>query len=163
MATTAQDNLVKAQGFALRQSNYNLDATGSNDFNQGDMLWFDTTNNILKALDTDGHASAFAGVALRTSPLQLYINQNSLTAAKHYDQQGLVGIAGLYFFKTTAGETYKDGTSVYIGADAQTITTVAGTNLVGVTKMRPSATSVTGASGVTVDVFITVQYPVKSL
>ncbi len=163
MATTAQDNLVKATGFDVRKVEYPVDTAGLSTFNQGDMTYFDTSTNLLKALDTDGHASAFAGVALKSSQLSLFVNQNTGSATTNVEPRGLVGVNGIFSFKTTAAETYKEGTVLYIGADAQTVTTVAGSNSVGIIKQRSgaaNAAAVTGASGTSIDVMILVKYPI---
>lgn len=162
MATIAQDNLVYAQGFDVKKVKYPLDTAGTYAFNQGDMLWFDSTAKFVKAADTDAHMAYLAGVALKSSQLSLFVNQNTAAATKNYELNALVGVAGVFFFKTTVGETYVEGTALYIGADAQTITTVAGSHSVGVAKMRSLATSVTGATGVSIDVLITAAYPVSS-
>ena len=56
--------------------------------------------------------------------------------------------------KSTASETYYPGTVVYIGADAQTVTTVAGSNRVGIVVLPVGVSSVSGAAGVNVPVLV---------
>lgn len=163
MSTIAQDNLVKALNFDVKKVPYPLDTSGNNDFNQGDMLQFDTSNHYVKAV-VAGASVNFAGVALKSANLSLYVNQNKGTAVKNYDIEALVAVSGIFSFKTTASETYNDGTALYIGADAQTVTTVSTTNtLVGYAKLRPGGSAVTGAAGVSIDVLIAIAYPVAGI
>lgn len=66
----------------------------------------------------------------------------------------LVRRAGIFPFKTTTSETYVHGTAVYAAAagDNLTITTVSGGNtLIGYVN-QPDGSTVTGASGVSVNV-----------
>jgi hypothetical protein len=164
MATNSRDNIVKAVGFDVKKLNYPLAADGSFDFNQGDLLFFDA--NIAKALDSDAHAALLIGVALRPSFLAPYTAQNLAAGPgiqKNYYQDALVGIGCIASFKTTVGETYIDGAPLYAGADAQTVTTVAGAHSVGVVKLNSGGDAVTGAAGVEVPVLVIPQIPIQSL
>ncbi len=152
MSTTPIDNQVL--GGELAPIPYPVDTAGNYPFNQGDLLWFDSSAKFVKALDSDAHAAYSVGVASDTSPLQVY-------SAKSYPDSIGVNRRGVYRFKTTPAETYAEGTALYIGADAQTITTVTGSYSVGVAKMAPGVASVTGAAGVYVEVEITPKYPVS--
>ena len=166
MATNSRDNIVKAVGFDVKKLNYPLIADGTFDFNQGDLLYFDASAKIVKALDSDAHAAYLCGVALRPSFLAPYTAQNLAAGPgiqKNYYQDALVGIGCIASFKTTVGETYEDGTVLYFGADAQTVTTVAGTHSVGVVKLNSGGDAVTGAAGVEVPVLVIPQIPVQSL
>ena len=166
MNTNSRDNIVKAVGFDVKKLNYPLSDGGSFDFNQGDLLFFDAAAKYVKALDTDANAAYLAGVALRPSFLAPYTAQNLAAGPgiqKNYYQDALVGIGCIASFKTTVGETYEDGTVLYIGADAQTVTTVAGAHSVGVVKLNSGGDAVTGAAGVEVPVLVIPQIPVQSL
>lgn len=163
MATLAQDNVVKAIGFDVRKLSFPLDNSGSNDFNQGDLLYWDSSAKVVKALVTDGNAATLAGVALKSSALSLYVNQTTGSAVKNYEPMALVGIGCIVRLKTTAAETLTHGLAVYAGADAQTVTTVAGSNPVGYVQLDQSQSSITGAAGVTVNVLLAVKSPVASL
>jgi hypothetical protein len=166
MATSARDNIVKAVGFDVKKLNYPHASDGSFDYNQGDLLWFDASADIVKALDSDAHAAYICGVALRSSFLAPYSAQNLAggpALQKNYYQNALVGIGCIASMKTTVGETYKDGTVLYAGADAQTVTTVAGTHSVGVVKLPNGGSAITGAAGVEVPVLVIPQVPVQSL
>lgn len=166
MATTPKDNIVKAVGFDVRKVNYPLSSGGSFDFNQGDLLWFDSSAKYVKPLDSDAHAAYLVGVALRSAALSIYVAQNVAggpAASKQYYNDALVGIGCIASMKTTVGETYEDGTVLYAGADAQTVTTVAGAHSVGVAKLIAGGAAITGAAGVEVPVLVIPQIPVQSL
>ena len=166
MATSSRDNIVKAIGFDVKKLNYPIIADGTFDFNQGDLVFFDAGAKILKALNSDANAAYLAGVALRSSFLAPYTAQNLAAGPgiqKNYYQDGLVGIGCIASLKTTNAETYEDGTPVYIGADAQTVTTVAGAHSVGVVKLTSGGDAVTGAAGVEVPVLVIPQMPIQTL
>lgn len=160
MATVPNDNLVKAVGFVPEQLTYPIDTSGSFDYNQGDMLMQSAVGGAAKPLDTTGNAQYFIGVAAKSSYLALTVSQQTGSIVKNYNQQSLVYNKGVFSFKTTVGETYLDGTLVYLGADAQTITTVAGGGTsIGKVKLSQGQTSITGAAGVIANVAIVVQLP----
>jgi predicted RecA/RadA family phage recombinase len=156
--TTANQNKVADVG-AARLVPYNCDVTGSNDFNQGDLLYLDTSSHTVKAVGSDGNAATLVGVASDTSWLTVY-------GTKTYPTSGAVEVftAGIFTFNTTAADTYNDGDAVYIGADAQTVTSTAGgnTHKLGIVKLRPGQGAVTGAAGTTIDILIVPQYPVNA-
>ena len=166
MSTQSRDNIVKADGFDVKKLKYPLSDGGSFDFNQGDLLYFDASAMYVKPLDSDAHAAYICGVALRSSFLAPYTAQNLAAGPgiqKNYYQDALVGIGCIASLKTTVGETYEDGTVLYLGADAQTVTTVAGTHSVGVVKLQSGGDAVTGAAGVEVPVLVIPQIPVQTL
>lgn len=156
MATTATNNRVQDIGQEQKVP-YQVSVAGTADVNQGDMVYLDTSAHLAKVVASDANAQFFLGVAADTSFRNLY-------GTKQYPDSGTIQVyvAGIFFMKTTASETYNEGTKVYAGADAQTVTTVAGTYALGTTKMRPGVTSVTGASGTNVDLLIVPQWPGKS-
>lgn len=153
MSTVAQNNLltggVHGEGFL-----YHAHVPVSNStfpINQGDLVYWDGTAHIAKVVGSDANAAALLGVALGSSAFNSNLDNSSATVAVYNIEIGYNVIAS---FKTTNAETYAEGTAVYIGADAQTITTVAGTNKVGVVRLPPRGSAVTGASGVTVPVLV---------
>lgn len=157
MATTATDNVVVRMAQPVPAA---IDKTGSNDINQGDQVYFDTTAHQVKALGAsdDTNAANFYGVAGSSSYIQPY-------ATKVYADMIPVYNKGIFRFKTTAGDTYTNGNKVYVGADAQTVTNTVGglTKVLGIVVLPPGITSLAGASGVFVEVQIAPLYPVASL
>jgi len=137
---------VNGQGF----HEVHVPVSSSFPINQGDLVWLDQSAHIGKPVDSDAHAATLMGVALAPSKVSSNLDNPSAPAEKAV-QVGWGLLAGM---KTTASETYYTGTVVYVGADAQTITTVAGTNKIGTVILPVTASSVTGAAGVTVPVYI---------
>jgi len=153
MATTAQNNLVGKKSDRLF---YPIDNSGSHDINAGDLVWYDTSVHYIKSLDSDAHGAYVAGVAQDTSYLNVY-------GTKEYSPLLGVYVGQIHALNTTGSDTYYTGTPVYYGADAQTITAVAGTNILGYVMLRPGQASVAGGSGVTVDVLVIPLYPTSAV
>lgn len=136
---------------------YPIDTTLANVVNAGDQVWYDTTNHFIASVDTEAHAATFAGVASDGSSIQPY----SVVFAT--PQIG-VWTKGIFRFKTTIGDTYRDGDKVYEAGDhagdAQTVTNQTGTNVLGTIVMPPGITSIAAAAGVQVQVKISPLWPV---
>lgn len=119
-------------------------------FNQGDLLFWDGTNHLAKPVTADADCATLLGCAKSPSAVSSSLDVSSAPKEKVVQ----AGFLGIYMMKTTAAQTYYTGTKLYVGADAQTITTVAGTNAVGVAMLPYGQTSVTGASGVSIPVLV---------
>lgn len=165
-ATTPRDNFQ--HGLRFTQSRVSRPHGGSLvsfDYQQADLLWFDSAAGYVKPLDSDAHAASLVGVALRSAYVAPYSSVNAAggpAILKNYYPNALIGFGDVYTLFTTAGDTYVDGQAVYYGADAQTITNVAASHSVGVVSL-PAGGSVIGGSGVLVPVLIIPQLPVQSL
>lgn len=126
--------------------------------NQGDLVQLDNAANIAKVLTNDASAEFLAGIALEPSAVSSNLDNSGAPAAKAI----AVGVGVVSGMKTTAAESYTDGDLVYVGADAGTVTTVAGTFAVGRVLLPSNVSSVTGATGVTVPVLIFGRLPWKA-
>lgn len=150
MATVNNDNIVKGsvsgQGFLMHVDMKINHA--SFPLHQGDLVFFNA--GIAKPVTADADCAALLGVALQPSGVSSNLDNSSAPAEKTIQ----VGFGVVALFNSTGVETYTDGLAVYLGADAQTITTVVGTNKVGVVKLAPSVASITGAAGVKVPVLV---------
>lgn len=135
---------------------YAIDKTGSNDINQGDLLYWDSSAKQVKPLDTDGHAATFAGMADDGSFVQPY-------SAKKYADAVMVRVGCVVLLNTVSGDTFSDGDAVYYSTDAQTCTKVAGTNIIGYAKLPPGKTSLVGGTGVQVPVLLVPKSPVTPI
>lgn len=127
---------------------------GSFDINAGDLIWFDTSAHIAKSLDSDAHAAFLLGVAYDSSFLNLY-------GQKKYEA-GIVAICeGVVRLFGTSGETYNDGTLLYFGADAQTVTNVnpGSGHAIGTVYLPMGNTLSSVAAGTLIEVLIAPQYP----
>jgi hypothetical protein len=155
MSTSHVDNLVQGGEFA--PVDYPIDTSGTYDFNQGDMLYFDTSAHFVKVVSSDATAAYFCGVAGEGPYIQVF-------SQKKYADRIPVLARGGFRFKTTAGETYYDGDAVYIGADAQTVSKAASqgggtSNPVGVVVLAAGQTSLLAAATGFVEVKITARFP----
>lgn len=153
MATTAINNLVYP---ALRNDRllYPVDSSGSNDFNQGDMLYF--TSNQARATGSDGNNATFCGVAADTPYKSPY-------GTKIYDPMANVIFDGIFFFKSAA-VTFNMNDALYYSTDAQTVTNAAATNITGYFQLfTGQATGVVGGSGVNVLSLIVPKSPTTAI
>lgn len=150
MATTAKSNLIFQRTTPI---NYPIDTTGANDINQGDLVYLDTVAHLVKSAASDANCANLVGVALDSSFVQPYNTKQYGTG------QIPVGPGDVYVFNTTAADTYFDGTALYFGVDAQTVTAVVGTNIIGYAKMTPGVASVAGGAGVTLNVLVIAKNP----
>ena len=166
------NNIIQDGGLVPVQERYPHDVTGSHDYNQGDLMYRDSSSQQVWPLDTDAHAAAFVGVAARPAFIAPYTSTqgaSGIAVQKNYDACALIQrdcIAG--FFGHT-GETYYDGQSVYLdsSADPQTICNTAGNaqggngaHPVGVVKLPDGVTSIAYAAGVRIPVRIIAQFPI---
>lgn len=119
----------------------------------GEMLYQDSVAFTEKNDITDVLAVTFSGVSLDQVPTQSIGDRMD-------DVRGItIGTKGVYSFKTTAAETYHNGTLVGVGADNRTVSTAA-VNKIGAVVLDGPITSLTGAAGVLVNVAIkSVTYP----
>lgn len=141
-------------GGAGREGNtFPVSSGGSFDINQGDLLWYDTSVHYLKPADTDAHMAYFAGVAYDSSFLNLY-------GQKKYEPGITVQQKGVARSFQTVGDTYHDGDSVFLGADAQTITNTdpGSGHKIGVISL-PMGNTVTGAAGALMEWILLPQMP----
>lgn len=138
MASANKMNMVKPLGADYNRKEFKVDTDGTDLIPQGAMVYH--VAGVLKELDTDAHAADFVGVASDQSYIQPY-------GTKKYNNPLVVLSAGIFKFKTTAGDTLTHGAAVYIGADSQTITTTAGVGTNPVGKVyNPDGLSLTGGT-----------------
>lgn len=140
--------VVSGEGFLEHDSVPVNDATAH--INQGDLVYWDSSAHIAKPLDTDGHAATLLGVALKAS----IINSNIDNSSQSSQPDITVGYGAVADMFTTASEVYAHGVKLYAGADAQTVTNVAGSNPVGVVQLKSGQAAPTGGSGVKVNVLV---------
>jgi hypothetical protein len=164
--TVPRDNFIN--GLRSIQNRISMPHGGSTvsfDYMQGDLLYWDSTVQYVKPLDSDAHAANLVGVALRSAYLAPYYSMQLSGGpgpVKNYFDWALIGFGDVYSFFTTAGDSYVPGQSVYFGADAQTITNVAATKVIG-TIWNPAGGAIAGGAGVMVNVLVVPQTPIQSL
>lgn len=144
MATTPSNTLRRK--IAGLHAPWSVDITLT--YNQGDLLYFDDAVEKVKPGTDDDSMEFLVGVALQSFPVTSLGTGEGSTRQPSME----VGDGDIFEFKTTSGETLNDGEKVYIGADAQTVTTTAGTFHVGIVRLLPGQSPITGAAGVFVQV-----------
>ena len=111
----------------------------------GDMCQWDGTSRVAtNALLASG--SIFLGVSQEVQPLA---GLGTNTAPLTNDMIRIVS-QGVHAFNTTSGQTYSHNDPVFQGADAQTVSLVGSTRLVGRVHL-PDGTQVAGATGTKVN------------
>lgn len=148
MATTAKNNIVRSvrPGSIFESALAVISSAVS--FNQGDLLYLDTTNHLIKALDSDAHGANAMGISRATIVNGKLISPYSGTAVDA--SQAIADIAGpqygvIALLNLKSGDSFVPGGSVYYGGDAQTVSSV-GTNPIGI--FQDSAiTAVSGSTG----------------
>ena len=114
----------------------------------GDMCQWDPVALVALQMTTASGA-IFLGVSEESQPLAgLGSNTNPLTG-------NMIRIVaqGIFSMNSTSGETYTHRVPVYMGADAQTISTVGAGRIIGRVHL-PDGSTITGASGTRVPINI---------
>lgn len=110
---------------------------------QGDFLYW--TGVGVASLGSSTHSAAFCGVAMDPWP-SAYIAPNADTSSTMPFAR-----AGVFAFAMTAGQTYTPGAKLYVGANAQTVSTVvAGTSIGYVAYSQPLTLSRQGLVAVVI-------------
>lgn len=127
MATQAKNNIVRAVAPKSIFESAKAVLSATNDWNQGDLLAFDTTSKVLKAVTAVTDSANILGVAKQTvvdgkvkSP---YVTDVDASAAIENLAGPVYGVVAE--LKLTTGDTFAPGAKVYLTAtDAQTVTSV---------------------------------------
>lgn len=119
----------------------------------GDMVWIDTAYKA-RVLTNDTNAANFIGVSNDQWPTNVYDPDIQ-------EQAETIKVLGVDVidFKTTAGETYQPYQKLYVGADAQTVTNVAGSYPIGTVTNEPNNFALVGAAGVKINVNVRRRVP----
>lgn len=117
---------------------------------QGDLVYFDTADNLVKKVASDANCASLLGVAKQPSQVSSSIDNSGAPKEK----QVQVSAATVHLMESTAADVYNTGDLVYIGANSKRVTKVAATNAVGRVVLPPGVSSVTGAVGVEIPVLI---------
>lgn len=115
---------------------------------QGDLIYFDDTNNLLKKLDSDANAATVCGIAIQSISSGKPISPYQGTAVDA--AQAIESLAGPQFgvvakMLLKSGDTFNPGDLVYYGGNAQTVSST-GTNSVGIYQ-GATVTATSGSEG----------------
>lgn len=137
---------IGGQGF----SQLHIPVSSSFEIKQGELVYLDVAAGLGKPVASDANVAVLMGVALQPSKVSSNLDNSTAPAEKTV----MVGWDLVAMLKTTAAEVYNYGEVVYLGADAQTVTVVVGTNSIGRVILPAGVTSVTGAANVLVPVYV---------
>ena len=122
----------------------------SSGIDQGDLCVWDPDARLAVVMTTTTASGAiFLGVSEESQPLA---GLGTATVPLTGDRIRIKG-QGIFKFETTASETYNHLDPVFMGANAQRVTLVGSTRMVGRVHL-PDGTQVTGATGTSVEVRI---------
>lgn len=162
MSTTSKNTILKSvrPGWVFPDIKSLLDSTIS--FNQGDLVYLDTTNHLVKALDSDAHAATLLGVSTEKvvsgKVSRPYSTDVDASQAAGAIQGPTFGVTAKLILKT--GDALSPGQKVYFDTDAQHCTSTAGTNALGVYQGPAIASA---AAGQEIEVLINANYPAAGL
>lgn len=106
--------------------------TTTNNIVPESLVWYDTVQKYIRPLSNDTNASQFVGVCLDAVPAQY----GSIDAPAGVSPNGPRNLARVskacqMYLKATAADAINPNAKIYAGADAQTMTTQAGSNALG--------------------------------
>lgn len=137
MTTIAQNNIIRDGGRSKSMFESVLPVLSTSvTYNQGDLIAFDNTNKVIKAVSGSGDSANFLGVARQTivsglmpSPVQ----GTAVDASQAIEDAAGPAFGVVAFFKATASDVWNPGDKAYLtSTDAQTITSVAAGSAVGI-------------------------------
>jgi hypothetical protein len=154
----AKNNLKRELAYkSLFSSAKPVLSTASN-WNQGDILAYDATNNIINAVTGTGSSANLVGVAVNTVVSGKQPSPYSGTAVDA--SQAIEDMAGprygsIFTMSLNTGDIWVPGQAAYLMSDPQTLTSAVTGNSVGIYQ-GPAITS--AASGTTGDFLIGARY-----
>jgi hypothetical protein len=158
MATTPINNIVRwVDGKSLFESALPVLSTAVT-YNQGDLISFDATNNILKPVTGNGDSTFICGAARQTVASGKVASPYTTAVDASQAIEDLAGpVYGVVVsLKLTAGVDYTPGLPVYLTTtDAQTVTSAPGGSSVGIYQGRAITSAAAGLYG---DVLIGARY-----
>ena len=149
MATTPKNNITRSvRPGSIFESALALISSAVS-FNQGDLLYLDATNHLIKPVTGDADGATVLGIARNTVVSGKLISSYSGTAVDA--SQAIEDVAGPQFgiiakLKLKSGDAFVPGGAVYASStDAQTVSST-GTNKIGIFQ-DASITASSGSQG----------------
>lgn len=159
MATTPINNIIRwVDGKSLFESAIPV-LSSAVTYNQGDLISYDASNNILKPVTGNGDSTFILGVARQTIVSGKAKSPYQGTAVD--SSEGFSDFAGPVYgvvasLKLASGQDYIPGLPVYLtSTDAQTVTSSSGGSSIGIYQGRAITSAATGLSG---DVLVGARY-----
>lgn len=166
MASVSQNNIVRSVApKSLFESAYPVLST-SVTYNQGDLIAFDATNLVLKAVTGDGDAANILGVARQKIVSGVAASPYQGTAVDA--SVGISDLAGpvygvVAFFTLKTGDAFNPGSKVYLTTtNAQTVTSTnpGSGNHIGIFQGKAVASAASGSTG---NVLVGARYQLSGL
>lgn len=158
MATIPVNNIIRSVApKSLFESALSV-LSSSVSYNQGDLIAFDGTNNVLKAVTGSGQADNILGVARQTIASGKVASPYSGTAVD--SAQAIEDVAGPVYgivaaLKLKSGDSFTPGCKVYLtSTDAQTVSSGAAGNHIGLYQ----GASVTAGTASVGDILVGARY-----
>ena len=149
MATTPKNNIVRSvRPASIFESALNVISSAVS-FNQGDILYLDTVNHLIKPVTADADAAKVLGIARNTIVNGKLLSAYQGTAVDA--AQAINDIAGpqygvIALLNLKSGDSFVPGGAVYAcTVDAQTVSST-GTNQIGIFQ-DAAITAVSGSTG----------------
>lgn len=167
MAATSKNRIVRSIAPKSLFEEASAVVGSSTTFNQGDLLYFDTSTHTLKRLTSEANAATFCGIArigitngVPNSPYQGLASQPSeARGALPGPQYGIIVALVL-----KSGNALNPGDSVYADpVDSNFGVQTNGTKIIGIYQGTPALGSVTGDGVSTVEVLLGARYPADTL
>lgn len=161
--SNARNNVVRTlNNRSLFESALPVLSTSSN-WNQGDLIAFDSTNKILNAITGSGSAANLVGVANQT--IQSGLVPSPYQGTQVDASQGFSDVQGpsfgnVYSMVLKSGDAFTPGAPVYGTTDPQTVSVTSAGSKVGIFQGRAVTPAVTGTVG---DVLIGANYQMAGL
>jgi hypothetical protein len=135
MATVAKNRITRSvrPGSAFESAKQVVGSAST--WNQGDLLYFDDSANLLKPVTADADAATFCGIARQSvvngKPVSPY-QGTAVDAAQAIEDLGGPQYGVIAKLKLKSGDSFSPGDLVYASSvDAQTVS-VTGTNAIGI-------------------------------
>jgi hypothetical protein len=135
MATTAKNRITRSVRPASAFESAKSVISSASTWNQGDLVYFDDTANVLKAVTSDANCATFCGIARQSVVAGKLVSSyqgTSVDAAQAIEELGGPQSGVIAKLKLKSGDTFNPGDLVYgDSTDAQTVSS-AGTNAIGI-------------------------------
>ena len=117
-------------------------------FEQGDLMYFDDTANLIKKVTSDANAATFLGIATQTVVNGKYkaVHTTDVDASVSIDDINGPVYGVIAKMKLKVGDAFNPGDLVYVGSDAQEVSS-SGTKAIGVYQGKVIAAAVSGDEG----------------
>lgn len=162
MATSSKNNIKKSNAPRSVFPDISSLLSSAVTINQGDLCYLDTATHLVKAIGSDGNAATLLGVATE----KIVSGKVSRPYSTDVDASQAAGAVQGPAFSVVAevtlktGDTINQGDKVYYDTDAQSCTSTAATNMLGIYQ---GAAIVGAAAGTKIQIMVVANYPAAGM